>query len=115
MAAGLPHAPRAPWAAGLCRVVPPCAFTAHLLLTRLSPQLLEVNKQWDQHFRSMKQQYEQKVEWGDGDSWLSPRFLAVLSGPPRSPACCFLLRSFEPWRFTPSLTHSPSLPLNPDH
>lgn len=25
------------------------------------PQLLEVNKQWDQHFRSMKQQYEQKV------------------------------------------------------
>lgn len=25
------------------------------------PQLLEVNKQWDQHFRSMKHQYEQKV------------------------------------------------------
>ncbi|XP_072810614.1 TNFAIP3-interacting protein 1 isoform X6 [Vicugna pacos] len=25
------------------------------------PQLLEVNKQWDQHFRSMKQQYEQKI------------------------------------------------------
>ncbi|XP_050013705.1 TNFAIP3-interacting protein 1 isoform X6 [Alexandromys fortis] len=24
-------------------------------------QLLEVNKQWDQHFRSMKQQYEQKI------------------------------------------------------
>lgn len=32
------------------------------LLTPVSPlQLLEVNKQWDQHFRSMKQQYEQKV------------------------------------------------------
>lgn len=24
-------------------------------------ELLEVNKQWDQHFRSMKQQYEQKI------------------------------------------------------
>lgn len=36
--------------------------SAYLLLTPVSPlQLLEVNKQWDQHFRSMKQQYEQKV------------------------------------------------------
>ncbi|XP_058278457.1 TNFAIP3-interacting protein 1 isoform X4 [Hirundo rustica] len=27
----------------------------------VAEQLLEVNKQWDQHFRSMKQKYEQKV------------------------------------------------------
>uniref|UniRef100_A0A8C3URC1 TNFAIP3-interacting protein 1 n=1 Tax=Catharus ustulatus TaxID=91951 RepID=A0A8C3URC1_CATUS len=31
----------------------------------LSLQLLEVNKQWDQHFRSMKQKYEQKVGLGE--------------------------------------------------
>jgi len=85
------------------------------MLEQQRTELLEVNKQWDQHFRSMKQQYEQKVVWGDGDSRLSPRFPAVLSGPPQSLACCFLLRSLEPWRFTPSLTHSRSLPLNPDH
>ena len=36
----------------------------------LSPQLLEVNKQWDQHFRSMKQQYEQKVLGGYGNPGL---------------------------------------------
>lgn len=30
----------------------------------LYPQLLEVNKQWDQHFRAMKQKYEQKVGLG---------------------------------------------------
>ncbi len=42
-------------------------LVASLLIScypRLAPQLLEVNKQWDQHFRSMKQQYEQKVTWG---------------------------------------------------
>ena len=31
------------------------------LLEQQRMELLEVNKQWDQHFRSMKQQYEQKV------------------------------------------------------
>ncbi|KAG8509273.1 TNFAIP3-interacting protein 1, partial [Galemys pyrenaicus] len=31
------------------------------LLEQQRSELLEVNKQWDQHFRSMKQQYEQKV------------------------------------------------------
>lgn len=35
----------------------------------LSLQLLEVNKQWDQHFRSMKQKYEQKVGLG-AQGWL---------------------------------------------
>lgn len=41
--------------------------------TPLSPQLLEVNKQWDQHFRAMKQKYEQKVglsAWGAHLFWL---------------------------------------------
>lgn len=41
--------------------------------TSLSPQLLEVNKQWDQHFRAMKQKYEQKVglsAWGAHLFWL---------------------------------------------
>lgn len=42
-----------------------CGFLALLLCVfnpaPACPQLLEVNKQWDQHFRSMKQQYEQKV------------------------------------------------------
>ncbi|XP_037354648.1 TNFAIP3-interacting protein 1 isoform X2 [Talpa occidentalis] len=31
------------------------------LLEQQRSELLEVNKQWDQHFRSMKQQYEQKI------------------------------------------------------
>lgn len=31
------------------------------LLEQQRMELLEVNKQWDQHFRSMKQQYEQKI------------------------------------------------------
>lgn len=31
------------------------------LLEQQRAELLEVNKQWDQHFRSMKQQYEQKI------------------------------------------------------
>ncbi|XP_021563852.1 TNFAIP3-interacting protein 1 isoform X2 [Carlito syrichta] len=31
------------------------------LLEQQRTELLEVNKQWDQHFRSMKQQYEQKI------------------------------------------------------
>uniref|UniRef100_A0A8C3UMJ8 NF-kappa-B essential modulator NEMO CC2-LZ domain-containing protein n=1 Tax=Catharus ustulatus TaxID=91951 RepID=A0A8C3UMJ8_CATUS len=32
-------------------------------------ELLEVNKQWDQHFRSMKQKYEQKVGLGAHFCW----------------------------------------------
>lgn len=36
-------------------------FLGFLTPVPACPQLLEVNKQWDQHFRSMKQQYEQKV------------------------------------------------------
>lgn len=35
----------------------------------LSLQLLEVNKQWDQHFRATKQKYEQKVRLG-AQSWV---------------------------------------------
>ncbi|XP_072486842.1 TNFAIP3-interacting protein 1 isoform X4 [Notamacropus eugenii] len=31
------------------------------ILEQQRSELLEVNKQWDQHFRSMKQQYEQKI------------------------------------------------------
>lgn len=31
------------------------------MLEQQRTELLEVNKQWDQHFRSMKQQYEQKI------------------------------------------------------
>ncbi|XP_035144641.2 TNFAIP3-interacting protein 1 isoform X7 [Callithrix jacchus] len=31
------------------------------MLEQQRSELLEVNKQWDQHFRSMKQQYEQKI------------------------------------------------------
>ncbi|XP_048639077.1 TNFAIP3-interacting protein 1 isoform X6 [Marmota marmota marmota] len=31
------------------------------MLEQQRMELLEVNKQWDQHFRSMKQQYEQKI------------------------------------------------------
>ncbi|XP_036169536.1 TNFAIP3-interacting protein 1 isoform X5 [Myotis myotis] len=31
------------------------------VLEQQRTELLEVNKQWDQHFRSMKQQYEQKI------------------------------------------------------
>ncbi|XP_036604754.1 TNFAIP3-interacting protein 1 isoform X7 [Trichosurus vulpecula] len=31
------------------------------VLEQQRSELLEVNKQWDQHFRSMKQQYEQKI------------------------------------------------------
>ncbi|XP_075848684.1 TNFAIP3-interacting protein 1 isoform X2 [Microtus pennsylvanicus] len=31
------------------------------ILEQQRMELLEVNKQWDQHFRSMKQQYEQKI------------------------------------------------------
>uniref|UniRef100_A0ABI7YC39 TNFAIP3 interacting protein 1 n=1 Tax=Felis catus TaxID=9685 RepID=A0ABI7YC39_FELCA len=31
------------------------------MLEQQRAELLEVNKQWDQHFRSMKQQYEQKI------------------------------------------------------
>ncbi|XP_012297486.1 TNFAIP3-interacting protein 1 isoform X2 [Aotus nancymaae] len=31
------------------------------MLEQQRGELLEVNKQWDQHFRSMKQQYEQKI------------------------------------------------------
>ncbi|KAM8799051.1 TNFAIP3-interacting protein 1 [Eudromia elegans] len=31
------------------------------ILEQQRNELLEVNKQWDQHFRSMKQQYEQKI------------------------------------------------------
>lgn len=31
------------------------------ILEQQRTELLEVNKQWDQHFRSMKQQYEQKI------------------------------------------------------
>lgn len=68
-----------------------------------SPQLLEVNKQWHQHFRSMKQQYEQKVmevlgaerhgwrrrveklatrlRWG----WWRDSWYALLSGPHTPP------------------------------
>lgn len=38
----------------------------------LCPQLLEVNKQWDQHFRAMKQKYEQKVGLGAVSSGLIP-------------------------------------------
>lgn len=64
----------------------------------LSPQLLEVNKQWDQHFRSMKQQYEQKVAWELWEVKAEPRFLAVVS------ALTLMV----------TLTH-PSLPLTPDH
>uniref|UniRef100_A0A671FE94 TNFAIP3-interacting protein 1 n=1 Tax=Rhinolophus ferrumequinum TaxID=59479 RepID=A0A671FE94_RHIFE len=32
------------------------------MLEQQRTELLEVNKQWDQHFRSMKQQYEQKTD-----------------------------------------------------
>lgn len=48
----------------------------------LSPQLLEVNKQWDQHFRSMKQQYEQKVVWELREVKAEPRVSAVVSASP---------------------------------
>lgn len=56
------HAARCTYEAGGGGVGSLWSSSACLLLTPVSPpQLLEVNKQWDQHFRSMKQQYEQKV------------------------------------------------------
>lgn len=62
-----------------------------LVLLCLSPtnpsfsvQLLEVNKQWDQHFRLMKQQYEQKVAWETWEVTAELGSSAVLSTPPAS-------------------------------
>ena len=47
-------------------------FSSHSAIP-LSLQLLEVNKQWDQHFQAMKQKYEQKVglrAWGAHLCWV---------------------------------------------
>lgn len=74
----------------------------------LSPQLLEVNKQWDQHFRSMKQQYEQKVVWELREVQAETRFSAVVRASPT-----ILLSTVVPWAVT--FTHPLPLPLNPDH
>lgn len=48
------------WAAGHSVGIWPSSLV-FLTPVPACPQLLEVNKQWDQHFRTMKQQYEQKV------------------------------------------------------
>lgn len=76
----------------------------------LFPQLLEVNKQWDQHFRSMKQQYEQKVVWELREVKAESRELSCCQC---IPPAAVLLSSVVPWTVT--LTHSLPLPLNPDH
>lgn len=89
-------------------LVLPCLSPAN---SSLSSQLLDVNKQWDQHFRSMKQQYEQKVVWGLPGVKAEARFPAVLSVH-RLFAASFsaaLNLGRSPSRITPSL------PLTPDH
>lgn len=52
-------------------------------------QLLEVNKQWDQHFRSMKQQYEQKVVWELWEAKAAPGSQLLSAHPPAQPAASF--------------------------